>query len=83
MYSITGNSGKVAYGVKHFTCDTKEDLNSLSLTEVIPGSKAFVIHESKSYMLDHNKEWQPITFGGGGSTEPEYPDLVIYDGGVI
>ena len=85
-YTITGNSGKVAYGLKHFTCDTIDDLNSLSLQEVIPGSVAYVISESKSYKLDHNKVWQPITSsggGGGGSDEPDVESVYIYDGGVI
>lgn len=83
MYSITGNSGQRAYGLKHFTVDKFSDLATISLRTVIPGSEAFIIETSETYMLNHQNEWVLIHKGGsssGSGGDDEYE--VIYDGGI-
>lgn len=42
---------------KYFTCDTKSDLDGISLIDVPIGSEAYCILEEESYILDSNKQW--------------------------
>ena len=63
---IVKNSGKVSYGIKRYLCDTLEDLPYSENGEVvIPGSKAYVISEKKTYMMGSDEEWHEINEGSG------------------
>lgn len=66
---------------KEFLCDGESDLNDLPTT-CEPGSVALIIDTSETYMLNNERQWIKVTFGGGGGSGPDY-DEVIYDGGVI
>ena len=65
---------------KEFTCDTAADLANLP-TDCEPGSYAMIIENSATYMLNNQGEWVQVYFGGGGGGP--YPDVVIYDGGLV
>ena len=63
---IVKNSGKISYGIKRYLCDTLEDLPYSENGEVvIPGSKAYVISEKKTYMMGSDEEWHEINEGSG------------------
>lgn len=63
---IVKNSGKISYGIKRYLCDTLEDLPYSENGEVvIPGSKAYVISEKKTYMMGSDEEWHEIDEGSG------------------
>lgn len=57
--SIYSNSGIKNYGIKHFVLDTENDLNQLS-TIYTPGTTAFIVETSQTYMLNNKKEWIQI-----------------------
>ena len=62
--------------VRHYVVDTYNDIATINnISQLLPGSTAFVITTSKTYMLKHDGTWTEITGGGGGGGE------VIYDGG--
>lgn len=63
---ITSNNGKIHYGVKHYICDTADDVQYLPVDEVWPGSTAYVISTYETYMFNGHKEWIKISTGGGG-----------------
>ena len=59
MFTITGNSGHVAYGIKEFMCDTVADIDDLPI-DIAIGSTAFVIEGSKVYMLNNQRRWVEV-----------------------
>lgn len=63
-HSLIGQNGKPVYGLKNYILDTKEDLKDLTIADTI-GSTAFVIEESKMYVLNNNREWVPTSMSGG------------------
>lgn len=63
---ITSNNGKIHYGVKHYICDTADDVQYLPVDEVWPGSTAYVISTYETYMFNGHKEWIKISTGSGG-----------------
>lgn len=69
-FSLIGQNGKTAYGVKNYILDTVADLNNLPISDA-PGSTAFVIEESKTYMLGNNEKWIAISSSSadGGSSQ--------------
>lgn len=87
MISIGANGQRIAYGIKHYNVDTKAELDKFPLEEEVMGTTAFVIENSKYYMLNGQKKWieiQPYGTGsssGGGSDTPS--DEVIYEGGGV
>ena len=78
-YSITGNSGHIAYGIKRFVVDTEAEIDNLPIY-ITSGSVAFVIETSKTFMLNNAKEWKEVEVGGGGGGSGAGN---IYDGGNI
>lgn len=59
MFTITSNSGHVAYGTKDFVCDTIDDIQDLPI-DISAGSTAFVIEGSKAFVLNNEHEWKEI-----------------------
>lgn len=73
---IVKNSGKISYGIKRYLCDTLEDLPYSENGEVvIPGSKAYVISEQKTYMMGSDEEWHEIDEGSGASSMSQLTDV--------
>lgn len=84
MAFIAANSGKTAYGIKKFFFDTVDELMQLNTANLYPGSTAFIIDSSTTYMLNSNRVWIKVDLGSGSSSgDGDLPDSVIYDGGVI
>lgn len=86
MYSIGKNSDTIGYGIKKFFVDTEVEISNIPLETVFPGSTAFVIENSKSYMLNNQFQWIEISSGGGsagggGNISPD--DEINYDGGTV
>lgn len=87
MISIGANGKKISYGIKHYNVDTMAELATINPKKEQMGTTAFVLENSKYYMVDGTYAWKHIQpFGantnGGGDTPPEDED-VIYNGGVI
>ena len=87
MFNLISTSGKTAYGVKEFALDLESDLASIDVSNCNPGSVAFIIENSKYFMLNSAKKWVTVQLasgggnsGGGGSDQPEE---VIYNGGLL
>lgn len=85
MYSIGKNSDTTGYGIKKFFVDTEVEILNIPLETVFPGSTAFVIENSKSYMLNNQFKWVEVSnggsSGGGGDIPPD--DEINYDGGTV
>lgn len=84
MFSILSNNGRTAT-VQTYLLDLESDLQNIPLTSCGPGDKAFVIENSKWFMMNHFKVWVEVQLGssggsggGGGSAEE-----IIYNGGLI
>ena len=79
---IVKNSGKISYGIKRYLCDTLEDLPYSENGEVvIPGSKAYIISEKKTYMMGSDEEWHEINegSGSGASSMSQLTDVDLTD----
>lgn len=87
MFNLISTSGKTAYGVKEFALDLESDLASIDISNCNPGSVAFIIENSKYYMLNSAKQWVTVQLasggGGGNSGGGDEPEEVIYNGGLI
>ena len=55
MISIGANGEKIAYGLKHYNVDTLAELQALDRTRELMGTTAFVIENSKYYMIQFHK----------------------------
>ena len=60
MINILQQGGKTAYNNKQLCLDTMEDLKKLPIEGLTPGSLAFVISESRGFMLNSKGEWIEI-----------------------
>lgn len=85
-YTAIYANGTTFNMVKKFVIDSFNEIYDIDISQVSPGSTAFDISSSKTYMLNNKKQWIEIkvttsggTEGGGGST----PGEIIYEGGVI
>jgi len=63
---IIANSGKISYGIKHYLCDTLDDIPFEDNGEAIaPGSTVYVIDSKKTYMYNSKGQLVEIITGGG------------------
>ena len=86
MAFITANSGKTAYGVKKLIFDKVEDLMTFDNRNLYPGTTAFIIDSSTTYMLNSQMAWIKVNLGAGsgsGDGDGNIPSEIVYDGGVI
>ena len=74
-YSVSAQSGKIAYNVKHYTVDSMNCLKKLT-TSAAAGSTAFVVDSSRSFMLNNKRQW--VEFLPNGSAADS---SIIWDGG--
>ena len=92
---IKRNSNKIAYGIKHYTFDTEADLLSNRFITIQPGSTAFIVDTSTTFMLNEAYQWIKIKSSNnnseGGNTPPDSGgngnegenDDIIWDGGDV
>ena len=86
MITIGANGQRIAYGIKHYNVDTEAELADINLTHEYMGTTAFVIENSKYYMLNGEKVWKEIDPYGGSAGSGSIPDEgteVIYEGGGV
>ena len=83
MYSLISNRGIYNIALKEYIVDFETDISELP-TDAPAGSKCFVIENSVTYILNHQKQWVKVNLpsGGGGGNTPGAEE-VIYEGGVI
>lgn len=69
-YTKVFSSGGVPNMVREFVVDTKDQIDSIDISQLQAGSKVFVIKDSQYYMLSHARNWEPVnlTSGSGGSS---------------
>ena len=86
MFSILSNNGRSAT-VQTYLLDMESDLQDIPLKNCGPGDKAFVIENSKWFMMNHSKQWVKVDLGsagsGGSSGDGDGTQEVIYNGGLI
>ncbi len=57
----------------YFECDTESDLSTIDVSNVVMGSRCYVINSGNSYALNSEKQWKLIPLGSS--------DLIVNDGG--
>ena len=89
MISIGANRNRKAYGIKHYNLDTEAELQEINTSREVMGTTAFVIENSKYYMVNGSKQWKEIqpygtgSGGSGGGDEPGSGKDIVYDGGGV
>lgn len=86
MYGIRAEHGRTKYGVYDLVFNTEAEFNPnvAPHSGMMPGSTAFIIESSETYMLNTKGKWVLIKTGGvisGGEIIED--EEVIYDGGDI
>ena len=82
-YTAIYAKGSTFNMVKKFFIDSFNEIYDIDTSQRSPGSIAFDISSSKTYMLNNKKQWiqiQVSTSGGGGGGTP---GEIIYEGGEI
>lgn len=85
MFSILSNNGRTAT-VQTYLLDLESDLLDIPLTNCGPGDRAFVIENSKWFMMNHSLVWVQVDLGSssnGGGGSGNLPAEVIFNGGLI
>lgn len=87
MFSILSNNGRSAT-VQTYLLDLQSDLLDIPLKHASAGDKAFVIENSKWFMLNHSLTWVEVNLGtaGGNSGEGgggESINEIIFNGGLV
>ena len=85
MYSLVSNRGIYNIALKEYIVDFETDISEVP-TDAPAGSKCFVIENSVTYMLNHQKQWIKVNLPSGGDTpggDDPSGDEVVYEGGVI
>ena len=88
MYGLTHNNNKAVYGIKRFILDKEEDTKTLPTRGLTPGSTAFVIGTSNTYMLNNLYVWKKVkannsSSGGTGPAPDPSDNTYVWDGGDI
>ena len=84
MITIGANGQKIAYGIKHYNIDTREELTHLDPSKELMGTTAFVLENSKYYMVSGHNTWKEISpYGADSSGGGSSSDEVIYEGGGV
>lgn len=81
-YTAVYANGATYNSVKKFVIDTFNEIYDIDISQLSPGSTAFDISESKTYMLNNKRNWVEVKLegsGGGGGTGGD----IIYDGGGV
>ena len=80
MYLVKQGS-KIDYNYKEYCLDTKNELLQINKSHCCPGSIAYVIDSTETYMLNSNKEWilqkKNGGSGGGGSINLQDKNITI------
>ena len=70
--------------VKKFVIDSFNDIYDIDISQLSPGSTAFDISSSKTYMLNNKKQWIEVQINSYDGGTPGAPGGdIIYDGGGV
>lgn len=68
-FSTIFTNGHVPNQVKVFSVDTVEDMNAIDISQLLPGSRAFVINGSQWYMLTvKDRTWKLVDWVSSSGT---------------
>lgn len=79
ILKMIGKTTNVPY--HYFECDTESDLSTIDVSNVVMGSRCYVINSGNSYALNSEKQWKLIPLGSSGGGIGEGSGLVVNDGG--
>lgn len=88
-YTAIYANGSTFNMVKKFVIDSFNEIYDIDTSQLSPGSTAFDISSSKTYMLNNKKQWIEIKTGGSGDTNYDGGSPgqsggdIIYDGGGV
>lgn len=88
-YTAIYANGSTFNMVKKFVIDSFNEIYDIDKSQLSPGSTAFDISSSKTYMLNNKKQWIEIKTGSGGDTDYDGGSPgqsggdIIYDGGGV
>lgn len=89
-YTAIYANGSTFNMVKKFVIDSFNEIYEIDTSQLSPGSTAFDISSSKTYILNNKKQWIEVQIGSsGGSTDYDggTPGTsggdIIYDGGGV
>ena len=89
-YTAIYANGSTFNMVKKFVIDSLNEIYEIDTSQLSPGSTAFDISSSKTYMLNNKKQWIEVQIGssGGGTdydggTPGTSGGDIIYDGGGV
>ena len=89
-YTAIYANGSTFNMVKKFVIDSFNEIYEIDTSQLSPGSTAFDISSSKTYMLNNKKQWIEVQIGssGGGTdydggTPGASGGDIIYDGGEV
>lgn len=89
-YTAIYANGSTFNMVKKFVIDSFNEIYEIDTSQLSPGSTAFDISSSKTYMLNNKKQWIEVQIGssGGGTdydggTPGTSGGDTIYDGGGV
>ena len=73
-YTAIYANGSTFNMVKKFVIDSFNEIYEIDTSQLSPGSTAFDISSSKTYMLNNKKQWIEVQIGSSGGG-------IDYDGG--
>ena len=88
-YTAIYANGSTFNMVKKFVIDSFNEIYEIDASQLSPGSTAFDISSSKTYMLNNKKQWIEVQIGSSGGTDYDggTPGTsggdIIYDGGGV
>ena len=89
-YTAIYANGSTFNMVKKFVIDSFNEIYEIDTSQLSPGSTAFDISSSKTYMLNNKKQWIEVQIGssGGGTdydggTPGTSGGDIVYDGGGV
>ncbi len=87
MYSLISHRGIYNEAIRKYIVDFETDISEVP-TDSPAGSECFVIENSVTYMLNHQKHWVKVNLSSGGGSgdpgvTPDVKDEVVYEGGLI
>ena len=89
-YTAIYANGSTFNMVKKFVIDSFNEIYEIDTSQLSPGSTAFDMSSSKTYMLNNKKQWIEVQIGssGGGTdydggTPGASGGDIIYDGGGV
>ena len=89
-YTAIYANGSTFNMLKKFVIDSFNEIYEIDTSQLSPGSTAFDISSSKTYMLNNKKQWIEVQIGSSGSgtdydggTPGASGGDIIYDGGGV